>query len=165
MANTRIARQSDAGTISGILAASWKSAYRGIVDDDCLDSLRTDHWTDFVTAGIEKGDIFSMLLETGGELIGAAIIGKAEKDDAAHLISFYLLPDKIGQGFGHTFYCSLEAELKKRGFAACCLDVLENNDRAVRFYEAHGFIYTGERVAVGLGAHEYTCRVYEKAID
>ncbi len=98
------------------------------------------------------------------EIIGAAVLCKVEKEKEINLKAFYLLPDKIGQGFGHAFFNGIEAELKAQGFSECVLDVLENNKRAIRFYEAHGFICTDSEVVATLGNHEYVCKVYEKYI-
>lgn len=54
MIQVRIASLEDVNEISYILAASWKSAYRGIVHDEYLDSINHNHWVDFLTAGIKK---------------------------------------------------------------------------------------------------------------
>lgn len=164
MVHIRLANLEDISKISSVLAVSWKTAYRGIVDDDYLNSLKSDHWVDFLTSGLNKNSIFSMVMENNQEMIGVAILSKTEKEHEACLISFYLLPDKIGQGFGHVFYCEIEAELKSRGFSNCSLDVLENNKRAIRFYKVHGFIDTKKEIKAVLGEYDYTCKVLEKAL-
>ena len=46
MINVRMTQIKDILQISLVLAESWKLAYRGIVDDDYLDSLKTDHWAE-----------------------------------------------------------------------------------------------------------------------
>ena len=62
---------------------------------------------------------------------GASILGESETDNEIHMISFYLLPENIGQGFGQTFYGEIEKEMRKKGFATCVIDVLENNKMAI----------------------------------
>ena len=162
MVNIRNAGLEDINAISSILASSWKSAYHGIICDEYLDSLNENHWVDFLTAGIKQQTIFTMVLEKEENIIGAAILGANEKE--INLISFYLLPEKIGHGFGHLFYNGMEAELKRRGFTKCILDVLQDNYRAVRFYEAHGFLDTNKRISAELSGVEYTCNVLEKSL-
>lgn len=157
----RIAEHKDITDISSVLAASWKSAYRGIINDDYLDLLEHDHWIDFLLTGLSNETIFAMVLEDNQHIIGAAILGRKETS-TVHLISLYLMPDKIGQGFGHAFYDGIEAELRHRNFTKCFLDVLENNERAIRFYETHGFMETIEIIKATLGDCEYPCKVYEK---
>jgi len=164
MVNIRNARLEDAGQISSVLAASWKTAYRAIIDDHYLDLLKNDHWVAFLNTGLSSGSIFSMVMEKDQDMIGAAILSKTEKDHEACLISLYLLPDRIGQGFGNDFYIGIENELIKRGFANCILDVLENNKRAIDFYEAHGFIDTNTEVKTVLGERNYTCKVLKKCL-
>jgi ribosomal protein S18 acetylase RimI-like enzyme len=164
MINIRAAGAADINDISRVLAASWNTAYRGIVDDGYLDSLKNDRWVSFLTSGFNDNSLFSMVAQIGREIIGAAILSKAENENEADLVSFYILPDKIGQGIGHAFYGGIEAELKSRGFVSCILDVLENNKRAIRFYESHGFVNSGREVTAVLGGRGYTCKVFEKAL-
>jgi len=152
----------DVSAISNVIASSWKSAYRGIVHDEYLDSLNDSHWIDFLSTGMSGQAVFSMVLEQDEDIIGSAILITEEAQ--AHLLSFYLVPEMIGYGFGHVFYNGVEAELKRRGFVKCVLDVLQDNDRAIRFYEAHGFLDTNSRITAKLGESEYACKVFEKSL-
>ena len=162
MVNVRTAKTEDIDKISIVLAASWKTAYRGIVADDYLDSIREDRWVDFLTAGLSNGAIFSMVLQENQEIAGASILGKSEKENEVRLISFYLAPDRIGQGYGHIFYSGIEKKIKSRGFTKCVIDVLEKNDRAIKFYKSHGFDDTRTEVKITLGNRDYICKVFEK---
>ena len=185
MIQVRIASLEDVNEISCVLAASWKSAYRGIVHDEYLDSLNHNHWVKFLIDGIKNKNIvtkpekrkscscgndqnqvqsiFAMVLEQEEKIIGSAIL--SEDESKMNLISFYLLPEKIGYGFGHLFWTAIETELKCGGFTKCILDVLQDNHRAIRFYEAHGFLKTNKIINVALGEYEYTCNVYEKSLE
>ncbi len=163
MRRIRTAGFDDINNISKVLAASWKTAYRGIVNDDYLDSLTDEHWIEFLNSGMNNNSVFAMVIEEQ-DIIGAAILGKTEAEHEINLISIYLLPDKIGQGFGHAFYNGIEAELQAKGFSEIVLDVLENNKRAIRFYESHGFVTTNSEALATLGNHEYVCKLYKKHI-
>ena len=164
MTNVRIAGIEDIDDISRVLAASWKTVYRGIVHDDYLDALKNDHWVEFLNAGLKSGSIFSMVIEISKKIIGAAILSEAEQKGEANLISFYLLPEKIGQGFGHVFYSAIEDELRRRGFQNCVLDVLERNARAIHFYITHGYADTHKKISATLGTHNYMCKVFMKSL-
>jgi len=164
MVNIRAARLEEISKISSVIAASWKTAYRGIVNDDYLNSLRSDHWVDFLDSGLGNNSVFSMVIENNQEVIGTAILKETENKCEVCLISLYLLPNKIGQGFGHIFYTGVETELKNKGFSNCILDVLENNKRAIRFYKAHGFIDSGIEIKAVLGECNYTCTILEKTL-
>jgi ribosomal protein S18 acetylase RimI-like enzyme len=164
MYNVRLARIEDIEEISSVLAMSWKTAYRGIVGDDYLDSLRYDHWVEFLSNGLISNTVFPMVLLDGNKIIGASILGKSENEDKAHMISLYLLPERTGQGIGSMFYHEIENEMKKRGFAKCALDVLKNNMNAIRFYEKNGFMDTRTEITATFGGQGYACKVYEKLL-
>ncbi len=163
MISVRIAGTSDAAEISRMIAASWKTAYRGLVEDDYLDQLPYDHWECFLTRGLKEDSIFAMVLRQG-EDIGAAILGASENIGEVHLISLYLMPCFIGRGFGSAFYRDIEQEIIRRGYSKCVLDVLAGNERAQRFYTAHGFALTGKETTAMLGGKSYTCLVMEKEL-
>jgi ribosomal protein S18 acetylase RimI-like enzyme len=164
MTQVRFAKIEDTKRISYVLASSWKTAYRGTVHDEYLDALKYDHWVEFLNKGIESGSIFSMVIESDEEIIGAAVLGKTEKESEVNLISFYLLPDKIGYGFGHEFYSAIETGLRSMGFLSCIVDVLRDNSRAIDFYKSHGFTDTGKEIDAVVGGQSYMCRVLEKSL-
>jgi len=165
MISVRMAQVQDIDRISLVLATSWRTAYRGIVDDDYLDALRDDHWIEFLTSALNGDSIFSMVLLDNQEIIGASILGKSETENEIQMISFYLLPENIGQGFGQTFYSEIEKEMRNKGFTTCVVDVLENNKRAIRFYEAHGFVDMHVKEDVTLGKRSYPLRVFKKTLS
>jgi ribosomal protein S18 acetylase RimI-like enzyme len=160
----RIAQIDDIEKISLVHAASWKTAYRGIVGDDYLDSLKDDHWVSFLTTALGSGDIFAMVLQDDKEIIGASVLGRPENAGEIHMISFYLLPDKIGRGLGHKFFSGIEKEIRNRGYTKCIVDVLENNERAIKFYKAHGFSDMRADAETTLGKRNYTYKVFEKTL-
>lgn len=74
----RLAQHKDIDAISSVLAASWKTAYRNIVDDNYLDSLPENHWVDFLANGLDCKSIFAMVLEDRKHIIGGAILAQGE---------------------------------------------------------------------------------------
>ena len=164
MIEVRMAQVKDIPQISNVLAESWKTAYRGIVDDEYLDTIETGHWVEFLINGLSDGTVFSMVLLDNQNFAGACILRKSEKQGEVHLVSLYLLPDRIGNGYGHRFYSEIENEIKNRGYIKCVLDVLTDNKRACRFYEAHGFTDSGAEETTVIGGREYPYRVFVKLL-
>lgn len=165
MIEVRLAKSGEIAGISSVLAKSWRFAYRGIVSDSYLDTLPDEHWVSFLTSALEGDSIFSMILIDGGEIAGASILGKSEKEKEIHLISLYLMPDKISKGLGRLFYSAVEREIIARGYKKCVLDVLENNSRAIGFYKARGFAQSGTKSSAVLGDISYPCLFFEKALE
>ena len=67
------------------------------------------------------------------------------------MISLYLLPEYMGKGYGNRLLETAVTELRKQGYANVFLWVLEENDRARRFYERFGFSPTGDITEIELG--------------
>ena len=164
MANIRKATIDDVDEISFVLMTSWKAECRGIVNDAYLDALKDDHWVGYLFAGINNNSIFTFVLEDEKRITGVAVLSKGEDECEAHLISFYLLPEKIGQGYGHMLYSYVEKDLINKVAITCKLDVLAGNSRAITFYEDHGFVNTFETLRATLGEEEYSCLIYEKKL-
>ena len=160
----RTAQIKDIPQISFVHAESWKTAYRGIVDDNYLDSLKTDHWVEYLTNGLNGDEVFSMVLLENQDIIGASILRKSENQCEIHMASLYLMPDRIGKDYGHRFYCEIENEIKSLGYAKCTLDVLADNKRAISFYIAHGYISFGAEETTVLGSRDYTYRKFYKEL-
>lgn len=155
----------DTKNISLILALSWKTAYRGVIDDRYLDALSVDRWVPLIEKTIagEWADTHYFGAEKEGSLIGAACLKEPRGHDTAELIALYLLPQEIGQGIGHQFYTELENRIRTGGYAAIKLDVLVDNIRARRFYERRGFRNEGEAV-IELGGRKYAYIMMKKIL-
>ena len=93
-----------------------------------------------------------------------SVLGKSEKENEVHKISLYLLPEKIGKGFGHIFYTEIETEIMKKGATKCTIDVLKNNKRAIEFYKAHGCADMLIEAKTTLGNQDYLYKVFEKVL-
>jgi ribosomal protein S18 acetylase RimI-like enzyme len=59
-----------------------------------------------------------------------------------------MLPDCCGKGLGKRLLNNALVQLRLQGFDSCYLWVLAGNANARRFYEKHGFVWTGEKDAV-----------------
>ncbi len=140
----RYIRQNDAlSEISSIYEKSWKSAYRGIIPQDYLDSIPKGRWADSIT----KAGMHSLVMTDGGKMIGTASFCRSrweQYSDFGEIVSIYFLPEYIGRGYGALLLQHCTEELNRLGFRRLLLWVLEDNTRARIFYEKNGFICSGE---------------------
>lgn len=129
------------GRVSEQIALSYVSAYRGFMDDSYLDSLGADHWCSILYDSIGRGDT-CIVAECGESIVGSTVFGIVEGVDGlcAEWHAFYLLQEYVGRGIGHLFYRWIEEDMIKQGCKTCVLEVLSDNERAIRFYLSHGFV-------------------------
>lgn len=116
-------RESELAEASRQLTASYRAAYRGLMDEAYLTSLQEDHWVEILQASMERGDI-CLVAEDGEAIVGAAVCGRSEErgDQAcAELYAIYLLPEYTGHGVGHGLYCEIEARMRAQGFRCSLL--------------------------------------------
>ena len=70
-------------------------------------------------------------------------------------------PKYIGAGYGKQAMDWIKKEIKNRGYDKICLWVLEENNRARRFYEKSGFVCDGKIKSSGLADTQevrYICK-------
>jgi ribosomal protein S18 acetylase RimI-like enzyme len=65
-------------------------------------------------------------------------------DDPAQLQKIYVLKEFLALGVGKLLLNTVLDHAAQRGFKAIWLDVLKQNNRAIRFYERHGFQPLGD---------------------
>jgi ribosomal protein S18 acetylase RimI-like enzyme len=139
----RRADADDAEQIAAIHVQSWQAAYVGLLPQATLDALdaaaRVPHWR----AEIEASDwprrgIF--VAEDDGLLGFASLCAcRADVPDAAsigELSSVYLLPQAWGRGVGRALITRTLETLSTARYESAMLWVLQDNTRAIAFYEA-----------------------------
>ena len=139
--------------ISNIYEQSWKFAYHNIIPQSFFDSIPSGRWA----GGISREGMQNLVLLENDRMIGTASICKsrwAQYPEYGEIVSIYLLPDCIGQGYGTHLLNGCMAELHKQGFDRILLWVLEKNTRARRFYEKNGLICCGESRRDNIGGKE-----------
>lgn len=133
----------DRQALSRIYEESWKFAYRGIIPQSYLDSIPKGRWA----AAPERFDHTLVAVENG-RLIGTTSFGQAREQifaGAGEIVSLYLLPEQTGKGYGKALLHAALGVLAEMGFRETYLWVLEQNRRAISFYEKQGFVYRGIR--------------------
>jgi RimJ/RimL family protein N-acetyltransferase len=143
----RPAQPADAPEISRIYAASWRSAYRGMVPQEYLDQLKdkNDRWAERFRRDLGQGTLCAEMLFKGETPVGCAAYGKSRDDrlpDWGEIVSIYLHPDFYRKGYGTVLFHAVVEKLRAQGYPGCFLWVLDKNLNAQRFYEKNGFTRT-----------------------
>lgn len=146
----RIATEEDAERITNAQIASWTEAYKHFIPQEFFQTLsveaRSRRWRELLAARGEKVYVFEESGDLGGFVhfrskvtIDGETIGEIER--------LYLVPGYWGQGIGKKLLHYALRELEQMGSRRVELWVAEENTRARKFYEAHGFCQTNGRRA------------------
>lgn len=165
----RTATASDTPAIAHIINEAWKLAYRGIVPQSILDNLSDDKKAVQLQIGLERYPAMRYyLLEADGVPLGASCLHPAREDDlprAAEFSFFYFLPNSWRRGYGTSLLQYLIHEAIEQGYRQICCWVLEDNHRAIAFYESQGMLYDGKRQTVKLGEDLVAVRCVLKLVS
>ena len=157
----RAAVPEDASGIARVHVDAWRVAYRGLIDQVLLDDLdigqRAQQWRGL----LENAPYGIVVGEVREQIAGWATFGAGRDDGDAHLgelKGLYIHPDEWSTGIGHALIVHVESELCHAGYSEAYLWVLRGNERAIRFYERHGWSADGgeklEKVADGAALHQ-----------
>lgn len=165
MFDIRIARPDDASGIAAVHVSTWRAAYRGLVDDAHLDSLRDEafavRWEKILSGNLP--DRRHWIAAAGGPegpdklVIGFASAGPARDEDldaTGELYALYVSPKRWRKGAGAALLEAALGFLREQGSLRASLWVLAENDRARRFYERMGFTVDGVTKSERYGATE-----------
>lgn len=133
----------DRNAVSRIYEESWKFAYHGIIPQNYLDSIPSGNWA----AHLDQNGMHTLVMLEQGEMIGTSSYCASRSADFAEygeIVSIYLRPQYMGKGYGKKLMDAVIAQLVKLGYSAVFLWVLEENQRARRFYEKAGFVLSGK---------------------
>jgi GNAT superfamily N-acetyltransferase len=144
-----------ANVFGEIAARSWQAAYKGIIPDDYLSGVTSESRAErFKMALSQMPEVEFFLVSVDNIPAGVMNIHPCADEDAkgcGEIGAFYFLPEYWGKG------CAAQAmefalnRLRERAFPEAALWVLEENARARRFYEKHGFFPDGMKKTINLG--------------
>ena len=147
-----LATDADIPAIAHIINAAWRVAYRGIVPQGYLDTLEEIPRESRLAEGLQKTPTLRYyLLEENNLPVGAASLHPTHDKDltnVAEFTFFYLHPRVWRRGYGRQLLDHLKHEAKEQGFDQLCCWVLEENVRAIAFYESQGMLRDGARQTV-----------------
>lgn len=132
----------DAKQVSALYADSWRRTYERIYDSDELDRQIAKRFTpELQRSEALDSDIITLVAALDGTIIGASL-AKMDKRNQAWLDRLHILPTHFGSGLAEDL---LRATLAKHsGLQTIALKVLKGNERAIAFYNKHGFAITDE---------------------
>ncbi|MFM1991966.1 MAG: hypothetical protein RJA99_4923 [Pseudomonadota bacterium] len=150
----------DAEAVSRVRVASWRAAYRGIIDDAYLDALSVETGRDRYLRGFDPGPAAAftrVAADDDGRVVGFATAGAARggrdapvRPRQGEVWMIYLLPDAQRHGLGTRLMRSMARGLDRRGFGSMIVWALARNEPAHRFYERlGGRVVAGRNSPVG----------------
>lgn len=157
----RTAVTEDAPGIARVHVDAWRAAYRGLIDQVLLDELDLDQRAQQWRGLIENSPHAVVVGQVREQVAGWATFGAGRDggaSDLGELKGLYVHPDEWSTGVGRALILHVENELCLAGYPEAYLWVLRGNERAIRFYERHGWSADGgekvETVADGVLLHE-----------
>jgi len=145
----RLADPLDVMAVARVHVRSWQAAYRGLMPDAYLATLRPEDRAaryDFATSDPAKPR--TIVAEEAGVIRGFATTMPARDPDTpshGELCALYVDPDDWGRGYGLALIKEARRHLSSSGFSVAVLWLLEGNARADRFYRADGWLHDGTR--------------------
>lgn len=155
----RNVEKNDLWSVSDIAVNGWKSAYRGIIDDSFLDSLKIeDNYNKRLKDYKENSFIVA---EINKEVVGFCrytannIFSKKLKEIDCELCAIYVKPDLKRMGIGSSLFKYVIQDQKKNNNKTMILWCLKENYNSRNFYEKMGGILFGEN-EIEKGGKKYT---------
>jgi GNAT superfamily N-acetyltransferase len=140
-ATVRDARPLDAAGIAAVHVEAWRAAYDGLLPAAMLAALSVSDGAARWSRALAAGEVV-VVAEAEDGIVGFASVGASRDADAAgagELNAIYLHPDRWSRGDGHLLHEAAVARLCDLGYDAASLWVLDGNERAIGFYERHGW--------------------------
>ena len=140
----RDARPADAAAIARVHVDTWRTAYRGIVSEDPLQSLcyetSAERHQERLARQAETDLVSLVAVWEGGEIVGFVNAGAERKGISgfdAEVYAVYVLEAYQGKGVGRALLAGTARQLARDGFSSVILWALEAN-AARGFYEVLG---------------------------
>ncbi|MGI9350303.1 MAG: GNAT family N-acetyltransferase [Rhizobiaceae bacterium] len=145
MVQIREMSAADAAAVSELYAESWKETYGKLYDEEGLAQEIGKRFSEAKQkAEAIDPEVITLVAIDNGKLVGAS---SSDMDDRhqAWIERMHILPEYFGTGLSDDL---MRATLTKHtGLQSIALKVLKGNDRAIAFYEKHGFSITEESEA------------------
>ena len=143
----RKVKQGDADALAYIQTESWKTAFKGIIDDAMLEKCTNiDKARAMYQRLLDENMGNGYLLTVDNKPHCIAYWDKArdpELTGKAELICIHSLPNNWHKGFGSKMMDMVLEDIKSSGYSEVVLWVFRDNLRARAFYEANGFVLSG----------------------
>ena len=168
MTEIRAAIPEDALAVARVHVRSWQAAYRGLIPQAYLDSLKPEVWA--AKYGFQRTDPerpTTLVAVDGDGIRGLAMTGPYRGDDltdVVELLAIYADPQHWGAGVGRLLAAAAREQMRSDGFTEAALWVLDGNVRARRFYERDGWALDGARRTKTIAGAELDEVRYRRAL-
>ncbi len=166
MSSTHLVRPAtvvDARAIAEVLVQSWRSTYRGVLDEAYLEALDVERQTERALRGLVNPRQWTVVgTEPDGRVVGFCTVGPnrgAPVTHAGEIYAIYLLETSRGRGLGRRLFERAALRLESNGSPSFLVWVLAANGSAARFYERMGGERLGER-PIDIGDRTYPAVAY-----
>ncbi len=141
----REATLSDACTIAKVHVDTWRTTYKGIVNDEFLNELsydkREEMWINFINNSIINNKHIFVVEDDENGIVGFASYGmERENGNLSHgeLYAIYILEKYQNKGIGRLLFNCVIKRLDELKFKSLLIWALEDNYQACKFYELLG---------------------------
>lgn len=133
----RNAESEDMKRLGHIMSLSFRTAFGAFVTPETMEACAREENCIALLEGIFREGRMHFLI--GGD---SGMLVWQQMQDSAEIVAIHSLPESWGTGLGHAM---LEAALEQIGAQPVFLWAFQENRRARRFYEKHGFRWDGTR--------------------
>ena len=146
------ATEADLPAIARLAEVIWRAHYPGIISTEQIDYMLARMYSlETLREEICRRGIRYERLLAGGEMVGFASYGPAEKPGLFKLHKIYLHPAWHGRGLGSLLLRHCEEEARRLGAERLTLTVNKKNAKAITAYRRNGFAIT-DSVVTNIGA-------------
>lgn len=151
----------DKEEIADVYISSWKSAYKNILPNDYLNSLKKEDFDK------EIDTVKNLVIEDNGKIIGIINFDKARDSDdkyTGEIVAVYILEEYRRLGLGEILFESASLSLIKMGMNKVYLWVLKENKSARKFYEKMNMQISNETKSIEIQNKSFPLVKYEKEL-
>ena len=131
----RNAEKEDVRQIAEILVEDWQKAYRGIMDDEFLDSMSVDQRCEIEGRRYQK----YIVAADGSEILGYAWLEASEEEPAdCEVIALYVRYSERNKGIGKLLIRHAFNYFRENGKKKMIVWCLKENAESRKFYEKVG---------------------------
>lgn len=132
----------DLKAVQRVLFETWLDAYGSFIPRSDLENYFENHYNlEALMKLMATEGIDGLLAEVDGEVVGFARTKYDKVENRFTVTSLYVLPQHQGKGLGQQLLESAERIAKRYGADSVWLGVMEQNTRAVEWYQRIGFTF------------------------
>lgn len=164
----RKAATADMASVAQVQIASWRAAYRGVVDDEFLAKMNPEVREQMWVTACSRTSCTLLVAALDGDVVAFCYFGTSQVEEEpaelAEIWAIYAHPDVWGMGVGRALMQEAFESLRSVGYRSVFLWVLRDNTRTRLFYEAAGMVLTGGEKTWKSASQELPLVRYEKLL-